>query len=43
MYACSDRASLFEIQVSQIDRGAFIEEYSQYNDEEENVLAPLSH
>jgi len=43
MYAGSDRASLFEILVGQIDRGAFIGEYSQYDAEEEHVLAPLSH
>ena len=43
MYAGSDRPSLFEILVGQIDRGAFIGEYSQYDAEEEHVLAPLSH
>ena len=43
MYPGSDRPSLFEIQVSQLDRGAFIGEYSQYDEEEEHVLAPLSH
>ena len=43
MYAGSDRPSLFEIQVSQIDRGAFIGEYSQYDEEEEHAHAPLSH
>ena len=31
------------MQVSQIDRGAFIGEFSQYEAEEEHVLPPLSH
>ena len=42
-YAGSERSSLFEIEVGVIDRGAFIGEYSQYEEEEEHVLAPLSH
>ena len=42
-YAGSDRSSLFEIEVGCIDRGAFIGEYSQYEAEEEHVLAPLAH
>ena len=41
-YAGSDRASLFEIDVSQVDRGACIALYSQYPAEEEHVLAPLA-
>ena len=41
-YAGSERSSIFEIQVGQIDRGAFIGEYSQYGKEEEHVLPPLS-
>ena len=42
-YAGSARSSLFEIDVGQIDRGAFIGEFSQYEDEDEHVLPPLSH
>ena len=42
-YAGSSRSSLFEIDVSQIDRGAFIGAFSQYEAEEEHVLPPLSH
>ena len=42
-YAGTAKPSLFEIEVGKIDRGAFIGEYSQYEAEEEHVLAPLSH
>jgi tetratricopeptide (TPR) repeat protein len=42
-YAGGKHASLFEIQVGQIDRGAFIGEFSYYSEEEEYVLAPMAH
>jgi hypothetical protein len=42
-YAGTDRASVFEIEVGGIDRGADISEYSQYPNEEEHVIPPLSH
>ena len=42
-YAGTDRASLFEIEVGEIDRGADISSYSQYPQEEEHVIPPLSH
>jgi len=42
-YASSERSSLFEIEVGQVDCGAYIGAFSQYADEEEHVLGPLSH
>ena len=42
-YAGSERSSLFEIEVGQVDCGAYIGEFSQYAEEEEHVLGPLSH
>ena len=42
-YAGTDRASVFEIEVGEIDRGADISMYSQYPNEEEHVIPPLSH
>jgi tetratricopeptide (TPR) repeat protein len=41
-YAGSERSSIFEIEVGEIDRGAFIGEYSQYEEEEEHLIAPLA-
>ena len=43
LYAGSDRSSIFEIEVGEIDRGADISEFSQYPQEQEHVIPPLSH
>jgi tetratricopeptide (TPR) repeat protein len=42
-YAGSHTASIFEIDVSKIDRGAFVGKYSQYEEEDEYVLPCLSY
>ena len=42
-YAGCDRASVFEIELGYIDRGADISAFSQYPEEREHVIPPLSH